>query len=64
MMTPELFTPARYRQEAKRIRLAATAMHDGWVRRQMFLIADQYDGLAVFVETRSFPQTMLRPPAL
>jgi hypothetical protein len=34
-------------------------MRDRWVRQGMFSVADQYDGLAEFVETRAFPQTLL-----
>ena len=40
----------RYRREATRIRLAGMAMCCDWVRQQMFSVADQYDGLAEFVE--------------
>jgi hypothetical protein len=52
VMEPELFTAERHRQEATRVRRAATAMRDPLVRRGMFSVADQYDGLAEFVETR------------
>jgi hypothetical protein len=56
-MMPELFTAERYRQEASRIRRAAMAMHDAWVRWHMLGIADQYDGLAETVEKQRFPQS-------
>ena len=51
-MEPALFTAERYRHEAARVRRAVMAMRDQLVRRGMFSVADQYDGLAEFVETR------------
>jgi hypothetical protein len=58
-MEPELFTAERYRQDAMRVRRAAMAMRDQLVRRGMFSVADQYDGLAEFVGKRHFPQILL-----
>ena len=56
MMEPELFRAARYRQEAARVRGIALTIHDAFVRRQMFSVADQYDGLAEFVENAALPE--------
>ena len=57
MMEPEVFTAERYRQEAARVRRAAMAMRDQFVRRGMLSVADQYDGLAEkFVESRRFAE--------
>jgi hypothetical protein len=58
-MEPELFTAEQYRQEAMRVRRAGMAMRDEWVRQGMFSVADQYDGLAGFVETLRFPEILL-----
>src|SRR5580700_11297022 len=60
VMAPELFTAERYRQEAMRVRRAGMAMHDEWVRQGMFSVADQYDGLAEFVEKGRFPYILLQ----
>jgi hypothetical protein len=59
VMEPALFTAERYRHEAARVRRAVMAMRDQLVRRGMFSVADQYDGLAEFVERRRFPQSLL-----